>query len=149
MAAAYDCAPYMRIATWNVNSVRARLERVIHWLEEHRPDVVCLQETKCRDEQFPREPLEDLGYSIEVYGQKTYNGVAILSLSGMEDVVRGIPGVDEEAVGRRVMGATIGDVLLLDVYAVNGERVGSPKYQVKLDWMERLAAFVAEYDMAE
>jgi exodeoxyribonuclease-3 len=139
----------MRIATWNVNSVRARLERVLHWLEEHRPDVVCLQETKCRDEQFPREPLEDLGYSVEIYGQRTYNGVAILSLPGIEDVVRGIPGVDDEELGRRVIGATVGDVMILDVYVVNGERVGSSKYERKLAWMEKLAEFVASYDMAE
>ena len=134
----------MRIATWNVNSIRARLPRVLHWLETTRPDVVCLQETKCLDEQFPREPIEDLGYSIETFGQKTYNGVAILSLAGMEDVVRGFPD-DEEDAQRRVIGATIGDVMVLNLYVVNGEQVGSPKYDFKLDWLARLNAFVAEH----
>jgi exodeoxyribonuclease-3 len=139
----------MRIATWNVNSVRARLERLVHWLGQHSPDVVCLQETKCLDEQFPREPLEELGYNIETFGQRTYNGVAILSKSPMDDVVRGFPGDDEDAQ-RRVIGATIEDVLLLNLYVVNGESVGSVKYAFKLDWLERLAAFVAErYDMGE
>jgi len=139
----------MRISTWNVNSVRARLPRVLHWLETTRPDVVCLQETKCLDEQFPREPIEDLGYSIETFGQKTYNGVAILSRFGIDDVVRGFPDDDDDAQ-RRVIGATIGDVMLLDLYVVNGEAVGSPKYDFKLRWLERLRAFVAErYPMNE
>jgi len=79
----------MNIATWNVNSVRARAERLLPWLAEEGPDVVCLQETKCVEEQFPREPIEDLGYQIAVSGQKTYNGVAILSKIGIEDVVIG------------------------------------------------------------
>ena len=140
----------MRVATWNVNSVRARLERVIHWLEQRRPDVLCLQETKVEDGKFPREPLEELGYSVEVYGQRTYNGVAILSRPGLEDVVRGLPGADEERSGRRVIGATVGDLLLLCVYVVNGERVGSEKFDHKLEWLGHLAAFVAEhYDMRE
>lgn len=134
----------MRIATWNVNSIRARLERVLHWLEEQRPDVLCLQETKCRDEQFPREPLEDLGYAVEAHGQRTYNGVAILSRPGMEDVVRGLPDSDEEGSGRRVIGATVGDLMLLCVYVVNGEKVGSEKYAHKLEWLERLGTLVSE-----
>lgn len=134
----------MRISTWNVNSIRARLPRVLHWLESTRPDVVCLQETKCLDEQFPREPIEDLGYSIETFGQKTYNGVAILSRFGIEDVVRGFPD-DEEDAQRRVIGATVGDVMLLNLYVVNGESVGSAKYDFKLGWLERLHAFVADH----
>jgi len=140
----------MRIATWNVNSVRARLERVLHWLEEHEPDVLCLQETKVEDDKFPREPLEDLGYSVETHGQRTYNGVAILSRPGMEDVVRGLPGNDEERSGRRVIGATVGDLMVLCLYVVNGEKVGSEKYAHKLEWLEHLADFVAgRYDMRE
>jgi len=139
----------MRFASWNVHSVRARLERLVHWLEQHEPDVVCLQETKCLDEQFPREPLEELGYNVETFGQRTYNGVAILSRPRPDDVVRGFPGDDEDAQ-RRVIGATIEDVLLLNLYVVNGESVGSPKYAFKLDWLARLADFVAErYDMGE
>jgi exodeoxyribonuclease III len=139
----------MRIATWNVNSIRARLERVVHWLEQHSPDVVCLQETKCMDDQFPREYLADLGYHVEIFGQKSYNGVAILSKHRPDDVLRGLPGEDEQA-SKRVIGATIDDVLLLNLYVVNGEQVGSPKYQLKLEWMRRVAEFVhSRYDMSE
>ena len=139
----------MRLATWNVNSVRARLERLTYWLGEHRPDVVCLQETKCTDEQFPREPLEELGYHIETFGQRTYNGVAILSRNRPDEVLRGLPGEDAEAQ-RRVIGATFGELMVLNLYVVNGEAVTSPKYAFKLEWMKRVAEFVAgHYDMAE
>jgi exodeoxyribonuclease-3 len=138
----------MRVATWNVNSIRARLERVVHWLEAAKPDVLCLQETKCSDEQFPREPLEELGYQVEHYGQRSYNGVALLSRHGLEDVVRGLDGVDDEVHGRRVIGATVGDLMLLDVYVVNGERVGTPKFARKLQWLELLARHMRErYDL--
>jgi exodeoxyribonuclease III len=139
----------MKIATWNVNSVRARLPRVIDWLESQKPDVVCLQEIKCLDEQFPRETFEDLGYRVATFGQKTYNGVAILSKQAIEDVVRGLPGEPQDAQ-KRVIGAQIGDLMLLNLYVVNGESVGSPKYAHKLEWMERVAQFVRErYDMKE
>ena len=91
----------MKIATWNVNSVRARLPRVLDWLEQERPDVALLQEIKCLDEQFPREQVEDLGYNVETFGQKTYNGVAILARTRIEDVRRGMPGEPEDAqIGR-------------------------------------------------
>lgn len=133
--------PHMRIATWNVNSVRARLPRVLPWLAETRPDVVCLQETKCVDEVFPREPIEELGYSVLTYGQKTYNGVAILSRHGFEGEVRGFPD-DEPDADRRVLGATIGDVMVLNLYVVNGKEVGSDKYVYKLNWLERLHEFI-------
>ena len=139
----------MRIATWNVNSVRARLPRVLAWLEAHGPEVVCLQETKCLDEQFPREPIEELGYQVACFGQKTYNGVAILSRIGLEDVWRGFDGegADQEA---RVIGAQIEDFLVLDLYVVNGKEVGSDKYSYKLEWMERVRELIAErYDLAE
>ena len=139
----------MRIATWNVNSVRARLPRLLDWLQTASPDVVCLQETKCVDEQFPREPIEDLGYQIELFGQKTYNGVAILSKRRMENVIRGFPDDDEDAQ-KRVIGATIDDVMLLNLYVVNGKEVGSDKYDYKLDWLKRLSEMVDEtYDMTE
>ncbi|MFA5599423.1 MAG: exodeoxyribonuclease III, partial [Phenylobacterium sp.] len=89
----------MRIATWNVNSINARLETVRRWFEQELPDVACLQELKCVDEKFPAEPFERLGYNIKVFGQKTYNGVAILSKTPLEDVRRGLPGdeADEQA----------------------------------------------------
>jgi len=140
----------MRIATWNVNSVRARLPRVLSWLEEVGPEVVCLQEIKCLDEQFPREPIEALGYEIATFGQKTYNGVALLSKVGLEDVCRGFPD-DEEDAQRRAIGAIVGgDTMVLDLYCVNGKAVGDVKYAYKLDWFERLTTYVHEkYDMAE
>jgi exodeoxyribonuclease-3 len=139
----------MKIATWNVNSVRARLERVVEWLEAKKPDVLCMQEIKCLDEQFPRETFENLGYRVATFGQKTYNGVAILAKQNIEDVVRGLPGEGEEAQ-KRAIGAQIGDVLLLNLYVVNGEAVGSAKYAYKMEWMQRVADFVRErYDMKE
>src|SRR5690349_13735875 len=132
----------MRIATWNVNSVRARLPRVLEWLEKHKPDVVCLQETKCVDEAFPKEPIEDLGYQIACFGQKTYNGVAILARKRIEDVARGIQdGVED--LEARVISATVEDVLVVNAYVVNGQAVGHERYLYKLAWLERLAKDVA------
>ncbi len=139
----------MRIATWNVNSVRARMERLLAWLVERRPEVVCLQETKCEDEAFPRQELEELGYEVALHGQRSYNGVAVLSRRRIEDVVRGFgdPRFDDEA---RLIGVTIEDVLLLNVYVVNGQAVGTSRYEHKLRWLERLARLVRErYDLRE
>jgi exodeoxyribonuclease-3 len=133
----------MRVATWNVNSVRARLPRVLAWLERAAPDVVCLQETKCLDEQFPREPLADLGYSIETYGQKTYNGVAILAKGAIEDVVRGLPD-DRPGADARVIAAQVGEFLVVDLYVVNGQAVGTEKYAYKLDWLERVRRYLEQ-----
>jgi exodeoxyribonuclease-3 len=139
----------MRIATWNVNSVRARLPRVLPWLAEKKPDVVLLQETKCLDEAFPREPIEELGYNIETFGQKTYNGVAILAKSRITDVQRGLRD-DVEDKEARVIGATVGDVMLLSVYVVNGQEVGAPAYEKKLEWLKRLRKLMWErYIMTE
>jgi exodeoxyribonuclease-3 len=138
----------VQIATWNVNSVRARMLRLIPWLEQHAPDVVCLQETKCVDERFPREPIEELGYDVATFGQKTYNGVAILSKRPIEDVRRGLPG-DGEDDSKRVLAVAIADLLLVNVYVVNGERVGSDKYAHKLAWLDRLAEYIGQYDMSE
>jgi exodeoxyribonuclease-3 len=138
----------VQIATWNVNSVRARMLRLIPWLEQHAPDVVCLQETKCVDERFPREPIEELGYDVATFGQKTYNGVAILSKRPIEDVRRGLPG-DGEDDSKRVLAVAIEDLLLVNVYVVNGERVGSDKYAHKLAWLDRLAEYIGQYDMSE
>jgi len=132
----------MLIATWNVNSVRARLPRLLPWLETLRPDVVCLQELKCRDEDFPAGPLEELGYNILSYGQKTYNGVALLSLERAEDPIRGFPG-DPDASQKRVITATFGDLRILNAYVVNGREVGCAAYQHKLDWLAKLREFVA------
>ena len=139
----------MQIATWNVNSIRARLPRLLPWLETRRPEVVCLQETKVVDELFPREALEELGYEVVFHGQKTYNGVAILSRVGIEDSFHGLPGDgrDQEA---RVIGATVRGVMLLNLYVINGKEVGSDKYERKLAWLGRVAEFVrTHYDMRE
>ncbi|MFO1010745.1 MAG: exodeoxyribonuclease III [Planctomycetota bacterium] len=132
----------MRIATWNVNSVRARLPVLLDWLARAKPDVVCLQETKCLEEAFPREAIEDAGYQCAIYGQKTYNGVAILSKRRIEDVARGMQdGVEDPEA--RVISAVVEDVILVDVYVVNGQEVGHPRYEYKLEWLERLAKDVA------
>ena len=140
----------MQIATWNVNSIRARLPRVLPWLAQHRPDVVCLQETKVHDDAFPREPFEELGYNVEIFGQKTYNGVAILARHRIEDVRRGIGDGEEELEESRVISATVGDVMLLDLYVVNGQEVGAQRYLYKLAWLERVRRMIAErFDMKE
>jgi exodeoxyribonuclease-3 len=131
----------MRIATWNVNSVRARLPRLLPWLAEDGPDVVCLQETKCVDEVFPREPIEELGYNVLISGQKTYNGVAILAKKALEAEVFGFPD-DAPDAEKRALGATIGDVMVLNLYVVNGKEVDSDKYAYKLDWLARLKEFI-------
>ena len=127
----------MKIATFNVNSIKARLPRVLEWLQDAAPDVVLLQETKTVDEAFPALEIEDLGYNIAVHGQKTYNGVAILSKYPIEDVLRGLPGDpgDEQA---RYIEATIGDLRIASIYLPNGNPVASEKYPYKLAWMDRL-----------
>ena len=135
----------MRIATWNVNSVNARLETVLKWFVEAQPDVACLQEIKCVDEKFPSEAFERLGYNIEVHGQKSYNGVALLSKTPMEDVRRGLPdpgpspgGGEEQS---RYLEAVISGptpVRVASIYLPNGNPVDSEKYPYKLDWMGRL-----------
>jgi exodeoxyribonuclease-3 len=132
----------MRIATWNVNSVRARLERLVPWLTELRPEIVLLQETKCIDEQFPRAPLEELGYQVAHFGQKTYNGVAILARSRIEDVELGLgdPRFDAEA---RVISAQVGECLVASVYAINGQEIGHARYHDKLAWFAALRAHLA------
>lgn len=139
----------MRIATWNVNSVRARLERFTGWLAETRPDIVLLQETKCQDEQFPREPIEELGYQIAHFGQKTYNGVAILARQGIEDVQRGLGDARFDAEAR-VITAQVGEWLVASLYAINGQEVGHARYADKLAWYEALRAHLAaRFPLAE
>lgn len=133
----------MKIVTWNVNSLRVRMPRVLEFLEREQPDVVCLQETKVVDELFPREDLEGAGYEVAFHGQKTYNGVAILSRSTIEDVVTGIPGHPEHEQAR-VIAAAVDGVLLLDLYVVNGKSVGDEKYDYKLQWMDDVAGYVKE-----
>jgi exodeoxyribonuclease-3 len=134
--------PCVRIVTWNVNSLRARLPRVLEFLAREAPDVVCLQETKVVDELFPRAELEDAGYQAVFHGQKTYNGVAMLAREPIEDVVCGLPGTEHAEC--RVMAATVRDVMLLNLYVVNGQEVGSQKYAYKLAWMADVAHYVRE-----
>ncbi len=129
----------MRIATFNVNSIRARLPRVVEWLAESAPDVALLQEIKTVDDAFPRLEIEDLGYNVETHGQKTYNGVAILSKRPIEDVQRGLPGDAEDAQARYIE-ATVGAVRVASIYLPNGNPVDSDKYAYKLAWLDRLIA---------
>jgi exodeoxyribonuclease-3 len=127
----------MRITTWNVNSIRQRLDRVRAWLFAHQPDVACLQETKVVDDDFPRAPFEDLGYAVETFGQKTYNGVALLSRKPVTDVTRGFPG-DADDAQRRMIAATVAGVRIVNVYVPNGEAPDSPKFAFKMEWLARL-----------
>ena len=129
----------MKIATWNVNSVKARLTHLLAWLEEAKPDVLCLQEIKCLDADFPALEIKGLGYHIETLGQRSYNGVAILSKEPARDVVRGLPGDDGDPQAR-YLEATIGDLRVASIYLPNGNPVGTEKYSYKLAWMRRLEA---------
>ena len=130
----------MNIATWNVNSVLARLPQVVRWLEAARPDVLCMQETKCVDEKFPAEEFSNLGYNSESFGQAAYNGVAILSRVKPEQVHRGLPGGEEDAQSR-LLAATVNGIRIVNVYIPNGQAVGADKYEFKLQWLRRLRAF--------
>ena len=130
----------MRIATWNVNSVNARLETVLRWFGEAKPDVACLQEIKCVDEKFPAEAFEQLGYNASVHGQKTYNGVALLSKTPLEDVTRGLPEGDGDNQARYIEAVVSGPmpVRVGCIYLPNGNPVDSEKFAYKLAWMDRL-----------
>ena len=127
----------MKIVTWNVNSIRARLENITDWLRANHPDVVLLQETKCQDHDFPLEAIEDCGYNVARYGQKSYNGVAILSKHPIEDVVNGIPTFPEDEQARYIEAVTNG-IRVASVYVPNGSDVGTEKYEYKLTFMARL-----------
>ena len=131
----------MKLATWNVNSIRARHERLRRWLEAQAPDVVCLQELKVRDEDFPHAELLDLGYHAAVYGQKTYNGVAILSRTEPRDVERGL-GDDVDDPQARAISALVAGVRVLSLYVPNGGEMGSEKYAYKQEWLRRLRAML-------
>jgi exodeoxyribonuclease III len=137
----------VRIATWNVNSINARLETVLGWFDEASPDVACLQEIKCIDANFPAEAFERRGYNVAVHGQKTYNGVALLSKTPLEDVRKGLPGSDGHADGTddhaRYLEAVVSGaqpVRVAAIYLPNGNPVGSGKFAYKLRWLERLNA---------
>ncbi|NNJ93877.1 MAG: exodeoxyribonuclease III [Halobacteria archaeon] len=132
----------MKIATWNVNSLKVRLPHVLDWLTVAEPDVLCLQETKLTDENFPREDIENAGYHVVFSGQKTYNGVAIISRHEPRDVETDVPGLDDPQ--RRILCTTVNGVRVLNLYVVNGQEVGSEKYDHKLFWLGRVTDYIGE-----
>ncbi len=136
----------MRIATWNVNSVRVRLPQVLDWLAQHSPDVLCIQETKVIDADFPAAEFRAAGYHAAFTGQKTYNGVATLSREPASAVVTELPGFNAEQ--KRFLAATVAGLRLINVYVPNGESVDSEKYRYKLAWLDALRDFVARERVA-
>ncbi len=132
----------MKIATFNINGVKARIDTLTAWLQDSAPDVAVLQEIKSVDEGFPRQAIEDLGYNVETNGQKGFNGVAILSKLPLEDVTRGLPGDDTDEQARYIEATVVGDqaVRICGLYLPNGNPAPGPKYDYKLAWMERLYA---------
>lgn len=131
----------MKIATWNVNSIRVRLPQVLEWLKKENPDVLCLQETKITDGEFPAMAFRDAGYQAVYIGQKTYNGVATLSRAPADDVVTTLAGADGDQ--KRLLATVVGGVRVVNVYVPNGEEVGSEKYSYKLSWLKALEKFIA------
>ena len=137
----------MRIATWNINGIKARLELLLRWLKEESPDIVCLQEIKSVDEGFPRAEIEALGYNVETHGQKSWNGVAILSKLRFDEVTRGLPGDPADEQSRLIEGVfstETGAIRVCCIYLPNGNPVDTEKFPYKLGWMERLIAFVRD-----
>ena len=136
----------MKLASWNVNSLKVRLPHVLDWLKEHQPDILGLQETKTIDENFPLEDIQAAGYHVNFAGQKTYNGVAVISKLEATDIITDLPGLDDPQ--RRVLGCTIahesGDIRFLNLYIPNGSEVGSEKYEYKLNWLDKLTKYVEE-----
>ncbi len=138
----------MRVASWNINSLRKRQDRLFTWLEANKPDIVCLQETKCPDEQFPVLALQAAGYHSVYHGEKSYNGVAILSKNESRDVR---PSLCDEVVDpqARVIAATVSNIRVFSVYAPNGRAVGSPAYDYKINWYGRLRACLSKEESAD
>jgi exodeoxyribonuclease-3 len=132
----------LKLASWNVNSLKVRLPQVLQWLDAAQPDVVGLQETKLTDDNFPEAALREAGYHVAYSGQKTYNGVAVLARSELADVVTDIPGLQDPQ--RRVLAATVGGLRFINLYVPNGQAVGSDKYAYKLDWLARLRDWLAD-----
>ncbi|UCH52228.1 MAG: exodeoxyribonuclease III [Pseudomonadota bacterium] len=132
----------MIIATWNVNSIRVRLPQVLDWLAQHKPDILCLQETKVIDSDFPQADFAAFGYQAALNGQKTYNGVAILSRTAASALQTELPMLDTEQ--RRLLAATINGTRVVNVYVPNGESVESDKYQFKLKWLRALRSYLAQ-----
>jgi exodeoxyribonuclease-3 len=143
----------MKIATWNVNSVKARLDTARTWLADASPEVVCMQEIKTTDEGFPTEAFESLGYNAAVHGQKSYNGVAILSKRPLEDVVRGLPDSDGDDHARYIEAVvpteSLGAMRVASIYAPNGNPPGTERFAYKLAWLERLARHIQKLLLLE
>jgi exodeoxyribonuclease-3 len=131
----------MKIASWNVNSLKVRLPHLQQWAAESKPDVVALQETKLTDDKFPVAEIEAMGYHVAFSGQKTYNGVAVLARQPLTDVVTDPPNLTDEQ--RRILAVTVGDTRVINLYVVNGKAVGDEKYDYKLDWLARVRDFLA------
>lgn len=133
----------MQLATWNVNSLNVRLPHVLDWLGKQKPDVLCIQETKLTDDKFPKEALESAGYHCEFFGEKAYNGVAVLSRSNPDKVQKGF--LDAcDADSKRMLAVQLGPLHVINVYIPNGQEVGCSKYAYKLDWIEKLKRHVNE-----
>jgi len=141
------------IATWNVNSVRTRLSQIIDWINQVKPDILCLQETKVIDDNFPLKPFEELGYSVEVYGQKSYNGVAIISKIKAKNVQKGFfdssdsnQNIDIFLDQKRLISTDINGIKIINVYVPNGSALGSDKFKYKINWLSCLASFLDEQE---
>lgn len=136
----------MKIVTWNINGVKARLDAALAYLRDTKPDVIGFQEIKSVDEGFPREAFEELGYNVETFGQKGFNGVALLSLTPLEDVTRGLPGDETDPQSRYIEATVIGPggaVRIANLYLPNGNPIGTEKFAYKLAWMQRLTRHAA------
>ncbi|OGT34977.1 MAG: exodeoxyribonuclease III [Gammaproteobacteria bacterium RIFCSPHIGHO2_12_FULL_37_14] len=131
-----------KIATWNVNSLRVRLPHVLTWLNDVQPDVLALQEIKLSDPEFPFDAIQEAGYTAVCSGQRTYNGVAIISRQEVRDIVTEIPGFDDQQ--RRILGVTFNDIRILNIYIPNGESIVSEKYQYKLRWLKNFDSFLRD-----
>lgn len=137
----------MRIATWNVNSIKQRLDNIVSWLETRRPDIACLQETKCLDQDFPRDQFEALGYNVAVHGQKAFNGVAFLSKLPFDEVNLGLSGDDTDSQARFLeaqFSTSSGVIRIANLYLPNGNPPETDKYTYKINWMRRLLAYTHE-----
>jgi exodeoxyribonuclease III len=132
----------VKLATWNINSLNVRLPHVLDWLARHQPDILCLQETKLEDAKFPAAALREAGYESVYRGQRTYNGIAILSRTPAQRVTSGIPGLEDTQ--QRVLSATIAGVRVICVYVPNGENIDSPKFQYKMSWLAALQAWLED-----
>lgn len=131
-----------KIATWNINSIRVRLEQLINWLQTNQPDIMALQETKVQDHDFPHEAIENAGFYVTFSGQKSYNGVAIISKKQPEEIITDIPSINDPQ--RRVLGVTIDDLRLINLYVPNGTDLASPNFLYKLQWLAKLKDYLKE-----